>query len=584
MSTDTTYDSFGGTTTKRWNDLSIKEKADMIKVGVKNGLTNMSDIRQKYNEFASGGNLYPNGGWRDIAKYHIRRNEGFRQHSYADAPKGKSWRSVGYGFNDSGFYSKYPMGISKYYDSRGGITRQEAEQELDYMMNIMENQARRAYGSRWDQFNDNQKAAIMDTMYQRPASVLKGSQFYKAVMAGDPNAGNYLGVTGYANRNNIRRGLFGNPQITVPQEQQLQMQQPLIIPYESLNIQAQNTSQAAQQPIDLEALRKQQELDERQQALAERAQAAETRQRGMENLMMAWRMLNEDTSSTDTSNSMPNMLTNNPYSLLAEGGNLYAPGGRKRNPVSIQTNSPKVDLSNSSYVYNAIPYLFAQDGLEVVMTSGFRPNSIVVGNGNKSRHSQVNGAGDFRPKNGDYARMLQILNDPNSHVSRWMRMNGFGYLNEAPSIGGTTKHWPKKYFLADGRPGPHDHFHIGRDFAQQYASMFKNMPLQQEPQQMQPVFMPVMTDPVLASYQRPVQQPQPLVDEATQKALLEQQERETALAEKQQAALEKQHNMQMFANVYDLLYNSGNNDSNTLPINRDNLFRFAAYGGEIKTK
>jgi hypothetical protein len=276
----------------------------------------------------------------------------------------------------------------------------------------------------------------------------------------------------------------------------------------------------------------------------------------MENLMMAWRMLNEDTSSTDTSNSMPNMLTNNPYSLLAEGGNLYAAGGRKINPVPIQTNSPKVDLSNSNYVYNAIPYLFAQDGLEVVMTSGFRPNSIVVGNGNKSRHSQINGAGDFRPKNGDYARMLQILNDPNSHVSRWMRMNGFGYLNEAPSIGGTTKHWPKKYFLADGRPGPHDHFHIGRDFAQQYASMFKNMPLQQEPQQMQPVFMPVMTDPVLASYQRPVQQPQPLVDEATQKALLEQQERETALAEKQQADLEKQHNMQMFANVYDLLYNS----------------------------
>jgi hypothetical protein len=96
--------------------------------------------------------------------------------------------------------------------------------------------------------------------------------------------------------------------------------------------------------------------------------------------------------------------------------------------------------------------------------------------------------------------------------------------------------------------------------------------------------MPVMTDPVLASYQRPVQQPQPLVDEATQKALLEQQERETALTEKQQAALEKQHNMQMFANVYDLLYNSGNNNSNTPLINRDNPFRFAAYGGEIKTK
>ena len=590
MSADTTYDSFGGTTTKRWNDLSIKEKADMIKVGVKNGLTNMSDIRQKYNEFANGGNLYAPGGWRDIAKYHIRRNEGFRQHSYADAPKGKSWRSVGYGFNDSGFYSKYPMGISKYYDSRGGITRQEAEQELDYMLNIMENQARRAYGSRWDQFNDNQKAAIMDTMYQRPSSVLKGSQFYKAVMAGDPNAGNYLGVTGYANRNNIRRGLFGNPQIAVPQEQQLQMQQPLIIPYESLNIQAQNTPQAAQQPVDLEALRRQQELDERQQALAERAQAAETRQRGMENLMMAWRMLNEDTSSTDTSNSMPNMLTNNPYSpynqysLLAEGGNLFHVGGKNNRviPQSISTSSqPKDNL-----VYNMIPLLFAQDGLKVRMTSGYRPGAIVMGTNRKSRHSVYGEAGDFRPENGDYARMLQILNDPNSNVSRWMRANGFGYLNEAPGVGGTTKYWRKSYFNADGTPNiAHSMIHIGKDQGKKYAAMFKDYPLQQ---QQQPVFqmpqqfqIPVIMNfdnTFLSSYQKPQEEPQqPIIDMAAQQAALERQEKELTLQE-------KRDNMQMFANVYDLLYNSGNNRSDTPTINRDNLFRFAAYGGEIKTK
>ena len=572
-STNSDVHAYGGPLYKQWQDLSIKEKADMIKVGVKNGLTKMSDIRQKYNEFANGGNLYAPGGWRDIAKYHIRRNEGFRQHSYADAPKGKSWRSVGYGFNDSGFYSKYPMGISKYYDSRGGITRQEAEQELDYMLNIMENQARRAYGSRWDQFNDNQKAAIMDTMYQRPASVLKGSQFYKAIMAGDPNAGNYLGVTGYANRNNIRRGLFGNPQIAVPQEQQLQMQQPLIIPYESLNIQALNTPQTTQQPIiDPEAQRKQQELEERQQALAERALAAENRQRGMENLAMAWRMLNEDTSSTDTSNSMPNMFTNNlyspynQYSLLAEGGNLYAAGG-KRN------------------IYDILPELYAMDGVNVVLSSGLRPNAVVYQNGKptgrKSRHSSGQAADIVPGKGSTFADMLRVLRDPNSNVSRWMRANGAGFIDETRATG-TTKYWHRH-----NRDYSHIHHQLGGAPASQYANMFKNIPLQQEPQQIQPVFMPVMTDPVLASYQKPVQQPQPLVDEATQKALLEQQERETALAEKQQAAIKKQHNMQMFANVYDLLYNSGNNSSNTpttYTAPNGNPFRFAAYGGEIKTK
>lgn len=166
--------------------------------------------------------MYTGMGWRNIAADNIMRHEGFMQHSYADAPKGKSWRSIGYGFNDSGFYNKYPMGISKYYDARGGITRAEAQQELNYMLDNMERQARAAYGSKWNQFNDNQKAAIMDTMYQRPASVLKGSQFHRAVMAGDPNAVNYLGVNGFDKRNADRRGLFGSPN-------QYAMQQPMMV-------------------------------------------------------------------------------------------------------------------------------------------------------------------------------------------------------------------------------------------------------------------------------------------------------------------------------------------------------------------
>ena len=38
-----------------WDRLSMREKAAMIKVGVQNGLLNLQDIRQKYNEFAEGG-------------------------------------------------------------------------------------------------------------------------------------------------------------------------------------------------------------------------------------------------------------------------------------------------------------------------------------------------------------------------------------------------------------------------------------------------------------------------------------------------------------------------------------------------
>lgn len=50
-----------------WNDLSMREKADIIKVGVKHGLNRLADIKSKYNELAEGDslediNLYSKGG------------------------------------------------------------------------------------------------------------------------------------------------------------------------------------------------------------------------------------------------------------------------------------------------------------------------------------------------------------------------------------------------------------------------------------------------------------------------------------------------------------------------------------------
>jgi hypothetical protein len=40
----------------------MAEKADIMKVAVKHGLTTLADIKAKYNEFAEGGNLYDDGG------------------------------------------------------------------------------------------------------------------------------------------------------------------------------------------------------------------------------------------------------------------------------------------------------------------------------------------------------------------------------------------------------------------------------------------------------------------------------------------------------------------------------------------
>ena len=40
-----------------WNDLSIKEKADLMKVYIKNGISNLKIIQKHYNQFAEGGPL-----------------------------------------------------------------------------------------------------------------------------------------------------------------------------------------------------------------------------------------------------------------------------------------------------------------------------------------------------------------------------------------------------------------------------------------------------------------------------------------------------------------------------------------------
>ena len=204
-----------------WDALSMAEKSEMMKVAVQNGITNLDDIRREYNEFAGG-------GYMDKAKALIKKNEGWMAKPYKDAPEGKSWRSVGYGFNDSGFYDKYPEGISRHYEN--GITKAQAEQELNYVLNKADKHLRSIYGKQWDSFNDNQKAAIMDTYYQRPASVGKKSAFYNAVKSGK-DASKYLGVSGFADRNKKRQSVFGggavpmvadNIDTSLPQEIALQ--------------------------------------------------------------------------------------------------------------------------------------------------------------------------------------------------------------------------------------------------------------------------------------------------------------------------------------------------------------------------
>ena len=41
-----------------WNDLSLSEKSEMMRVAIENGITTLPEIKEAYNEFAKGGNIY----------------------------------------------------------------------------------------------------------------------------------------------------------------------------------------------------------------------------------------------------------------------------------------------------------------------------------------------------------------------------------------------------------------------------------------------------------------------------------------------------------------------------------------------
>lgn len=171
-----------------------------------------NDLMAQANYAAYGGplnkglNIFSGGGYMSMARELIKNNEGWSATSYSDAPKGKNWRSIGWGFNDSGFREKYKDGISNHY--KKGITKEQAEQELTWYLNKAEKTLKGIYGSDWSKFSDEQKAAILDTYYQRPASVGKNSRFYSAVKAGEKNAASYLGVAGFSSRNNKRQSLY----------------------------------------------------------------------------------------------------------------------------------------------------------------------------------------------------------------------------------------------------------------------------------------------------------------------------------------------------------------------------------------
>lgn len=72
------YDEGGKLDNSDWEDLSISDKAEMMKVAIANGITTLPEIRRTYNEFAKGGKMNASKGYHpsDSIKKRIANWEG----------------------------------------------------------------------------------------------------------------------------------------------------------------------------------------------------------------------------------------------------------------------------------------------------------------------------------------------------------------------------------------------------------------------------------------------------------------------------------------------------------------------------
>lgn len=337
-------------THKKWEDLSMKERGEMIRVAIRNGITNLSDIKSKYNEFAEGGNLY--GGTtqktqqmqrRSWKTSHQQRWFAFLKRkglSDADAARLSGFFMAQDGLESAGGTSSAARQKNNY----GGMQRNgknisypSVEAYMEDKWNMMNSKFRSALGAR----TIDEYATILGN----PDTAGKGYLYYVTDQAKyDPNS-----------------------------------------------------------PV---------------------WKAAQTKH--MHNYINGMR------------------------SWAGQGSVKFNDNNYSYN----QNTWPQ------GYVYDVLPQLFAMDGVPITVSSGYRPGAVVNGTNTPSKHG-MNQAADIV---GDFAKIQQVLDNPNSNVSRWMLANGYGYLNETlPEIMEKT-----------GATGKH--YHIGSDsyLARQYADKFKN--------------------------------------------------------------------------------------------------------------
>ncbi len=154
----------------KWDELSMAERAAMMKVAVRNGITNLSDIREKYNEFAGGGNTKSDDDLID----RIIQEEGF---SKKPEDIGDGEMTLGSGLTAKKWRDLYAKRGNKWSaaDNRRAVAEEVANRRRWAERNI----------PNWEKLPDSSQKALLSYKYNYDFTRSNSPKLFKALEAGN---------------------------------------------------------------------------------------------------------------------------------------------------------------------------------------------------------------------------------------------------------------------------------------------------------------------------------------------------------------------------------------------------------------
>ena len=446
---------------KEWNNLSIEEKRDVIRVALKNGIRELPDIKAKYNEFAGGGSFYQRhrARWNNyLLRHGVPEQQAAKLSTFFAA---QDALESGHGTSDAA-KGKNNFGGMQYLDKKSNkmvnISYPSVDAYMDAKWKMMQNRFGRALNANSIQEYSNllndpryHGKGYMYALYEgyrdgKPLDVAKQTQHmnnYTKILMDIAGEKGFKGAP-------VPAGQAGEAPASIARPENPYTQYTPAEPFF-------NQNRTFVRPEDV---RKAQEENALRMAESQNAAMQQERKQSVDSFNTLMGLLH--TPNNGNSGILGTIAT----LASLNKNNRFDTGGFKQQP--------------RQYIYDVLPSLFAKDGVKITVSSGFRPGAKTV-EGKPSRHSQKQAADIV----GDFKAIRRVLDDPNSYTSRWLLANGYGYLDET-SATGTTKFW-------HDHKRDHSHYHIGMDsgIVSKYANMMNGRSQNPLPAQQNIVEQPV---------------------------------------------------------------------------------------------